>query len=785
MRERLKRRISGLIVIVVLVLQTSAALASGINGENFVKGMLYYNFDTPHDMASFNNAQVAAGYYAYSDETGPNGRKGCLNLATLSQNQSEGLSMREETLVTGVAYTLSAYVKNASKAEAAITPFIFVNGASGTVISAGASPNFETGGTFSDRNIWYTADGKSVNDTWNKVEWKFVFNDGSLTYGQGSKLLAEQYTSLTLCFRGTGAVLMDDLAIIPDYEITGLDKAEIEDITYKTQFGSQILSETERKITTCYNRSVSNFNKRYGNQGSVVLSNAGIDNGNCFMLVIGDSAYSEDGYVAFQGGSSTRYYAGEIASNTLYQYSVWLKAPTRQYDYTVHSSTSYTIDYDSDADVLENSLSEGEISLGLVDSANSTNAGKKTDMTIPVENYAQIVGSYTVQGDFIPYDKYVGDEWKQFIGYVYVPSESGAPNNGYFPDLYIGFGDHADGVLLIDDLSLKPVVSNNRFINGELSLLYDNDTKAVGFFENAEVENIAGTTALHVTNPDEGIAAPPLQLTQETYSIQVTAGTDGEEGMLYIAIDGEEIPMGKIDGTLSVKRISYKAKGALNKNVRLYTKGCAHLYLCGLSAEKEADPFVGLASFETNDAFVVSDTLEVSFDYVSTDQYDSVVWISDGTYFIDAFVNTDDISFPIASQEAGKQYTALLMILKDGVVVKAAQCQSNSIKKEVTAACRILKDDKQMLIAEAVLENQLLSKETLPLVFAVAAYDENNCITAVAYQAVVLSHTDTRTVQMPAVMTENTKKLRAFVWGGEDLFDTNYIAYADMVEYEI
>ena len=68
---------------------------------------------------------------------------------------------------------------------------------------------------------------------------------------------------------------------------------------------------------------------------------------------------------------------------------------------------------------------------------------------------------------------------------------------------------------------------------------------------------------------------------------------------------------------------------------------------------------------------------------------------------------------------------------------------------------------------------------------AVAAYDENNCITAVEYQAVVLSHEDTRTVQVPAVMTENTKKIRAFVWGGEGLFETNYIAYTDMDEYEI
>ncbi len=785
MKERLKRRISGLIVIAVLVLQTNIALASGINGENSVRGMMYYNFDTSNDMTNFNNAQVAAGYYAYSDEKGPNGRKGCLNLAVLSQNQSEGLSMREETLVTGMAYTLSAYVKSTSEDEASITPFIFVNDASGTVINAGASPNFETGGTFSGRNIWYTSDGKSVYDTWSKVEWNFIFNDGSLTYGQGSKLLAEQYTSLTLCFRGTGAVLMDDLAIIPEFEVTGLDKEEPEDITYKTQFGSQILSETERKITTCYNRSVSNYNKRYGNQGSVVLSNAGVDNGNCFMLVIGDSEYSEDGHVAFQGGSSTRYYAGEIASNTLYQYSVWLKAPERKYDYKINSSTSYTIDYDSDGDFLENSLSGEEISLGLVDSSNSTNAGKKTDMTIPTENYAQITGSYTVQGDFITNDKYVGDEWKHFIGYVYVPSESGAASNGYFPDLYIGFGDHTNGVLLIDDLSLQPVVSNNRFLNGELSLLYDNDTKAVGYFENAEVENIGDTTALHVINPSEGIAVPPLHLEQETYSIQVTAGTDGEEGMLYIAIDGEEIPMGKIDGTLSKKHISYKAKGALNKNVRLYAKGCTHLYLCGLSAEKEAAPFVGLASFDTNDAFVVSDTLEVSFDYVSTDQYDSVVLISDGTYFIDAFVNTDNISFTIAPQEDGKQYTALLMILKDGVVVKAAQCQSNVIKKEVTADCRILKDENQNLTAEAVLENQQLSKEALPLVVAVAAYDENNCITAVEYQAVVLSHEDTRTVQVPAVMTENTKKIRAFVWGGEGLFETNYIAYTDMDEYEI
>lgn len=784
MGKLLRQYIARLTIIAMLIFNTSTVLASGIHGENFVKGIVYYNFALPDDMADFNTAQVAAGYYAYTEEKGPNGRTGCLKLDMLNQNQSEGLSMSKETLLTGVEYTLSAYVKSTSESEASIVPFIFVNAASGTVLDASASPNFVTGGTFSGRDIWYTADSKSIDNTWSKVEWKFVFNDGTLTYGQGSKLLAEQYTSLTLCFRGNGSILLDDLLIIPTYEITGLDREEPEEAIYETKLGAERLSETVRKITTCYNRSVSNYNDSYGNQGSVVLSNAGINNDACFMLVVGDQAYSKDGHVAFQGGSSTRYYAGEIQSNTLYQYSVWLKAPTRKYAYQKDSSTSYTIDYDAQEGHLANGLSGEEIRLGLVDSSNSTNAGKKTDVTIPEQNIAKIVGSYTVEGEFIQNDKYVDDKWKQFVGYVYIPSDSGAQDNGYFPDLYIGFGDHTDGVLLIDDLSLKPVTSNNPFINGELSLLYHNNTKAVGFFENAQVGNKDGNTVLDIPSPTDGIATLPLNLKTSTYVIEVEAATSGEVGTLYIAIDGVEMSLGQIDGTVSAKRVNYKSNGVLNKQVRIYAKGCEHLYVSGLSAQEEEEPFVGLGSFDISGAFVVSDTLEVSFEYISSQPYTSIVFISDGTYLIDAFVNTERFEFDIAPQEVGKQYTALLMILKDGMVVKAAQCQSNIIKKQITANCNIFKNQAQQIISEATVENQQLSKQALPVVIAVVAYDENDCVTAVNYKAVTVSYADVYTVEIPADITEDTKKVRAFIWGGNDLFNTNYIVYADMAELD-
>lgn len=547
------------LVLVAMFTLSCIPASAGFNGNEAAQA-LYLDFETNADISTANGG--AAGTIAYykwvsGEGVGANGTNGALKVCPAAVNNESSFSNGFQTtgaLKTGDAvYNLSfKYMVKADGKAVSMYPMVRATASSGTVTKvANLTEDKYDAETMAYTATTANASGLSVttvaDGNWYTYNWQFKF-DGTSGFGIGSssQVTVDTMEAFRVCIRladdgatgttdATSEVYIDDVVVEP-VGTESYPKAHT-----KAYVGDEILPAT-RKITNRYSTSIG-----LGQSAAKSLVTAGTDvtiddNGRGTVKTAGQSgdmafmavAASGDRYIRYQGQSNDYLFLNKLDDYTFYQVTVRAKAPEFVIDETIED-TKYHVTSDGIVKVKEgtNGKIGGTLKVNLLRSSeegaravvfNGTEAGKRPTLT---------------------------SEWVDYVGYTYFkPTEE--ITWASIPYLEIVVGGDA-GIFYIDELSIKPVVSENLILNGDLTVTvpckYPDRTdyvSAMGIVPNCEDYTTAyiikDTTGLYVYNANTATTYREVNTTAvleagKTYKLEVKERMASKDAVGKLAID--------------------------------------------------------------------------------------------------------------------------------------------------------------------------------------------------------------------------------------------------------
>lgn len=547
------------LVLVALFTMSCISVSAGFNGNEAVQA-LYLDFETNADIATANGG--AAGKIAYykwlsGEGVGANSTNGALKVCPAAVSDESGFANGFQTagaLKTGdTVYNLSfKYMVKADGRAVSMYPLVRATASSGTVTRTGslAAGKYDAE-TFAYTNTTANTSGTSVttvaDGNWYEYNWQFKF-DGSSGFGIGSNSLVtvDDMDAFRVCIRleddgasgttdATSEVYIDDLVVEP-VGVESYPKAHT-----KAYVGDEILPAM-RTITTYYSTSIglgqsaakslveAGTDVSIDNNGRGTVKTAGQSGDMAFMAV----AESGERYVRFQGQSDTYTFLNKLDDYTLYQVTVRAKAPEFTVDETI-TDTKYHVSSDGTVKVASgtNGKIGGTLKVNLLRSSKEgaravvftgTEAGKRPTLT---------------------------SEWVDYVGYTYFkPTEE--ITWASIPYIEVSVDGNA-GIFYVDELSIKPVVSENLILNGDLTVTvpckYPGRTdyvSAMGIVPNCEDYTTAyiikDTTGLYVYNSNSAttyreVNTKAVLEAGKTYKLEVKERMASKDAVGSLAID--------------------------------------------------------------------------------------------------------------------------------------------------------------------------------------------------------------------------------------------------------
>jgi len=480
------------VLLAVLFALTVAPVQAGFYGSETASS-LYLDFETEADLQQFDGTTYQnKPYYSYVEGEGAGDSNGCINVCFVDEHVSIGLKTSTFKPEKGKTYRLSydAMVKAEEGAmPTKVFPILFMVGANGSFVKTGNYDTTketvsydETTGVYSFENtsVWKDLSGAfstyiSADGTWQKYSYEFVYEDGMFTAGSSSFVAVDNFSAFRLTLRNASenvnAVSYVDNIVLEQVAQPGVAT----DLSYSA--GDELM-DNGRKITQLYHSSVVNGVAYKTVDASGTVTDA---TGRGYFKTAGESGdgmyaavSSKDGSAKFTNGAGG-YPISNVHGNTLYQFTARLKAPAVTIDETLESESHYYLNSSTGAVTAKTSaLTNGFIHAVPYFQLNPQNNGSAMSAQGAFTGYLDADGNYvplTYNTEKVNSGRpTLTTDWVDYVGYVYIPATGTVAWNGSTSISIHVTEASGNGILYVDELSIKEYKGANLVPNGDFAL---------------------------------------------------------------------------------------------------------------------------------------------------------------------------------------------------------------------------------------------------------------------------------------------------------------------------